>query len=113
MTDENESESNYQKVSSFEMKDQIKYSTVDIYLKEPQIRIAEIAVTNTRNIENKYKLNFFYDLKNGFVEGFYLIQKLAIGLVTIWPILIIGGIIFYLFRKRKTVSTLENPSSLK
>lgn len=112
MADDNDSESNYQKISTFEMSDHLKYSTVDIYLKEPKLRIAEIAVTNTRNIDNKYKFNFFYDIKNAFVEGFYLIQKLVIGLVTIWPILLIGAVVFYFFRRKKTIIKLNN-SDLK
>ncbi|QOW11274.1 DUF4349 domain-containing protein [Kaistella flava (ex Peng et al. 2021)] len=109
MADENQSEANYQKVADFEMTDQLKYSTVDIYLKEPKLRIAEIAITNTRNIDNKYKFNFFYDVKNAFVEGFYIIQKLIIGLVTIWPILLIGAVIFYIIKKRKPL--FENSES--
>lgn len=108
MIDDNEREKNGQTISSFEITDQLKYSNVDIYLKEPKLRIAEIQVFNTTNIDNKYKFNFFYDLKNSFIEGFYLIQKIAIGLVSLWPILLIGGIAFYLFRKRKTVTNAES-----
>lgn len=108
MADDNDSESNYQKISSFEMNDHLKYSTVDIYLKEPKLRIAEIAVTNTTNIDNKYKFNFVYDLKNAFVEGFYLIQRLVIGLVTIWPILLISIVVFYFYRRRKETLKIEN-----
>lgn len=108
MDDDNQLEGNYQKVASFEMTDNLKFSTVDIYLKEPKLRIAEIAITNTRNIDNKYKFNFFYDVKNAFVEGFYLIQKLVIGLVTIWPIILISLIVLYFIRKRKETLKMEN-----
>lgn len=112
MEDENQSEGNYQKVASFEMTDNLKFSTVDIYLKEPKFRIAEIAITNTKNIDNKYKFNFFYDVKNAFVEGFYLIQKIIIGLATIWPIVLISLFVFYFLRRRKialkTESTNQN-----
>lgn len=101
LSNDNESENNYQKTANLDMEDQMKYSTVDISLKEPKLRIAEIAVTNVNNIDNKYKFNFFYDVKNGFVEGFYLIQKIVIGLVSIWPIVIIAALIFYFFRRRK------------
>ncbi|MCZ2083784.1 MAG: DUF4349 domain-containing protein [Flavobacteriales bacterium] len=111
MNDENNSEGNYQKVATLEMTDNLKYSTVDIYLKEPKLRIAEIAVINTTNIDNKYKFNFFYDIKNAFVEGFYLIQKLVIGLVAIWPVLLIGSIVLYFFRRRKSILKLENTDS--
>ena len=75
LSDINMSEGNDQKIASFETADQIKYSTVDIYLKEPKLRVAEIAVINTKNIDNKFKSSFFYDLKNALAEGCYLIQK--------------------------------------
>ena len=85
-----------------DVSDNLKYSTVDIYIKEPKLRIAEIAVTNTQNIDNKYKFNFVYDVKNAFVEGFYLIQKIFVGLVTIWPILLIAATVFYFYRKNQS-----------
>ena len=107
MIDDNLSEGNLQKISTYEMSDHLKYSTVDIFIKEPKLRIAEIAVTNTGNIDNKYKFNFFYDVKNAFVEGFYLIQRLIVGLVSIWPILVIASLIFYFLRKRKKPLNFE------
>lgn len=100
-TDDNQREGNYQKVSSFEMTDHLKYSNVHLTLKEPQVRVAQIPVANTKNLDNQYQYNFFYDAKNAVVEGFYLIQKIAIGLFNIWPLILIGGITFYFFRKRK------------
>lgn len=100
-TDDNQREGNYQKVSSFEMTDHLKYSNVHLTLKEPQVRVAQIPVANTKNLDNQHQYNFFYDAKNAVVEGFYLIQKIAIGLLNIWPLLLIGGITFYFFRKRK------------
>ncbi|AYN01024.1 DUF4349 domain-containing protein [Chryseobacterium sp. 3008163] len=101
MSDENMSEENQQQLANLDVTENLKYSTVDIYIKEPKLRIAEIAVTNSKNIDNKYKFNFFYDAKNAFVEGFYLIQRIAVGLITIWPILLIAAAIIYLLRKRK------------
>lgn len=101
MSDENMSEENQQQLENLDVTDNLKYSTIDIYIKEPKLRIAEIAVTNSKNIDNKYKFNFFYDAKNAFVEGFYLIQRIAVGLITIWPILLIAAAIIYLLRKRK------------
>ena len=108
LDDDNQLEGNYQTVASFELTDNLKFSTVDIYLKEPKLRVAEIAITNTRNIDNKYKFNFFYDVKNAFVEGFYLIQKLVIGLVTIWPIILISLVVLYFIRRRKETLKMEN-----
>ena len=108
-TENNLEQNNQQEIANITLADNLKYSTIDIYIKEPKVRVAEIAVTNTKNIDNKYKFNFFYDVKNAFVEGFYLVQRLIVGLITIWPILLIGSIIVYLLRKRKVVFT-KTPS---
>jgi hypothetical protein len=101
LDNDNMSEENQQHLANMDVTDNLKYSTIDIYIKEPKLRIAEIAITNTKNIDNKYKFNFIYDAKNAFVEGFYLIQKIAVGLIMIWPILLIGAVIVYFLRKRK------------
>lgn len=101
LDNDNMAEGNMQQLANMDTTDNIKYSTIDIYIKEPKLRIAEIAVTNTRNIDNQYKFNFIYDAKNAFVEGFYLIQKIAVGLITIWPLLLILAVVVYFLRKRK------------
>lgn len=101
LDNDNMAEGNLQHLANLDTIDNIKYSTIDIFLKEPKLRIAEIAITNTRNIDNKYKFNFIYDAKNAFVEGFYLIQKIAVGLITVWPLLLILATIIYFLRKRK------------
>jgi len=116
MSDENMSENNSQQLANLNVTDNLKYSTVDIYIKEPKLRIAEIAVTNSKNIDNKYKFNFFYSAKNAFVEGYYLTQKLIVGLIMIWPILLICGLIFYFYRKNQSKNKIqqqkqENPAS--
>ncbi|HBV13752.1 DUF4349 domain-containing protein [Chryseobacterium carnipullorum] len=101
LDNDNMAEGNLQQLANMDTTDDIKYSTIDIYIKEPKLRIAEIAVTNTRNIDNQYKFNFIYDAKNAFVEGFYLIQKIAVGLITVWPLLLILAAVVYFLRKRK------------
>lgn len=110
MADDKMAEDNQQQLSQLNIADNLKYSTVDIFIKEPKLRTAEIAVTNTKNIDNKYKFNFLYDAKNAFVEGFYLIQKIFVGLITIWPILLITGAVLYFVRKRNLVKTKANNS---
>lgn len=110
MSDENMSESNSQQLANLNVTDNLKYSTVDIYIKEPKLRIAEIAVTNSTNIDNKYKFDFLYSAKNAFVEGYYLIQRLVVGLIVIWPLLIIGGLTFYFYRKNKSNNKIQQPT---
>ncbi|WP_345991442.1 DUF4349 domain-containing protein [Chryseobacterium sp. Chry.R1] len=111
LDDDNMSEGNLQQFANLDVTDNLKYSTIDIYIKEPKYRIAEITITNTKNIDNKYKFNFIYDAKNAFVEGFYLIQKIAVGLITIWPVLLIAAVIIYCIRRRKPIQKTNPPIS--
>ena len=104
MINENQSENNYQKVADFDMKDQLEYSTVQILLTEPQVRVAQIPVANIENADNQFQYNFFYDAKNSVVEGFYLIQNIFLGLIKIWPLLLIGILVTLVYRKRKNNS---------
>ena len=111
LADNNLSEQNNQKLATYNLSDNLKYSTVSLYLKEPSTRISTIAITNTKNFDNQYRYNFFYDVKNAVIKGFYLTQEIIVGIFTIWPILIVFGICFHFWRKRKTVSNeikLEN-----
>lgn len=102
-TEKNLEQHNQQQIADITLADDLNFSTVDIYIKEPKIRVAEILVTNTKNIDNKYKFNFFYDAKNAFVEGFYIIQRLLVGLITIWPLMLILGMMVYFLRRKKVV----------
>ncbi|WP_027378829.1 DUF4349 domain-containing protein [Chryseobacterium daeguense] len=110
LDDENMSENNQQQLANMDVTDHLKYSTVDIYIKEPKVRTAEIAITNTKNIDDKYKFDFVYSVKSAFVEGFYMIQKIIVGLITIWPILLIAAAIIFLIKRKKTVKK-DQPAS--
>lgn len=107
LDNDNMQDGNLQQLANMNVTDNLKYSTVDVYLKEPKLRVAEIAVTNSTNVDNKYKFNFLYTAKNAFVEGYYLIQRILVGLISIWPLLIIAAAGLYFFRKRKLIKTRE------
>ena len=111
LADNNLSEQNNQKLATYNLSDNLKYSTVNLHLKEPSSRISSIAVTNTKNFDNQYRYNFFYDVKNAIIKGFYLTQEIIVGLFTIWPILLFSGIGFYFWKKRKTASKKINPEN--
>jgi len=110
LDNENMSENNQQQLANMDVTDNLKYSTVDIYIKEPKIRIAEIAITNTKSIDDKYKFSFIYSAKSAFVEGYYLIQRIVVGLITIWPILLIGAVVLFVYKKRKSAKPQQNIS---
>ncbi|MCJ8154829.1 DUF4349 domain-containing protein [Chryseobacterium sp. SSA4.19] len=107
LDDENMSENNQQQLANMDVTDNLKYSTVDIYIKEPKVRIAEIAITNTKIIDDKYKFNVIYSAKSAFVEGYYLTQKIVVGLIVIWPILLIGAAVLFFYKKRKSAKNKE------
>ncbi|WP_263602055.1 DUF4349 domain-containing protein [Chryseobacterium sp. PET-29] len=102
LDNENMAEGNQQQLANMDVTDNLKYSMVDIYIKEPKIRVAEIAITNTDSIDDKYNFDFLYSTKSAFVEGYYLIQKIVVGLITVWPIVLIGIAVVYFARKRKS-----------
>lgn len=107
LDDSNMSEANIQKYSDEILANNLKFSTVDIFIKEPKTSVAKIPIVNTKNIDNEYKYNFFFDVKNAFVEGFYLIQQLFVFLISIWPIVLIGGLVFYFLRRKKAIVKTE------
>lgn len=102
LDNENMAEGNQQQLANMDVTDNLKYSMVDVYIKEPKIRVAEIAITNTDSIDDKYNFDFLYSTKSAFVEGYYLIQKIVVGLITVWPIVLIGIAVVYFARKRKS-----------
>ena len=113
LADNNLSEQNNQKLATYNLSDNLKYSTVNLHLKELSSRISSIAITNTKNFDNQYRYNFFYDVKNAIIKGFYLTQEIIVGLFTIWPILLFSGIGFYFWKKRKTVSKNFNSENME
>ncbi len=48
---------------------------------------------------DRYSTTFFSKVKSSFVNGWELIQELVIGLIAIWPLIIIIGLIIYFRRK--------------
>jgi hypothetical protein len=74
--DDNERDHNQNIIDSYNLKDNIAYSTVNLSIKEPNVRVAEIAVTNTKSIDAKYKTNFFMKLNYQLSMAFILFNNL-------------------------------------
>ncbi|MFC6266941.1 DUF4349 domain-containing protein [Frigoriflavimonas asaccharolytica] len=110
LINQNLSEQQSQDVSNITLADDLKYSSVTIYIQEPSIKTAEIAVVNTKGVDQKYQMNFFYELKNALQQGFYFIQTFVVGLFAIWPFLLILGAGFYFWRKRRKLE-VTSPKS--
>lgn len=67
LADGNLQEQNIQKLETFNLNDNLKYSTVTLNLSEPSDRISTIAIANSKNYDNQYRYNFIYDVKNAIV----------------------------------------------
>ena len=100
-TNDNERELNYQKINDFNLADELKYSTVSIYLSEPKFKISQVEMPNVNKLENKYKGSFWYDFKEAFVDGFYGFQKFLILAANAWMFILAGILGIFAWRNRK------------
>ena len=100
-TNDNERELNYQKINDFNLADELKYSTVSIYLSEPKFKISQEEMPNIRSLEDKYKGSFWYDFKEAFVDGFYGFQKFLILAANAWMFILVGVLGIFAWRNRK------------
>jgi len=110
LTEENEEKNNTQQIENLNLADNIKYSTVDIYIKEPKVRIAEIAITNTQFYDNKYQVNFFYEAKSSLLNGFYFVQKFFVFLLNFWPLFL--GILIVIYFVKYNLMTIIFPKKI-
>ena len=100
-TNDNERELNYQKINDFNLADELKYSTVNIYLSEPKFKISQEEMPNIRSLEDKYKGSFWYDFKEAFVDGLYGFQKFLILAANAWMFILAGILGIFAWRNRK------------
>lgn len=110
LTEENEEKNNTQQIENLDLADNIKYSTVDIYIKEPKVRIAEIAITNAQFYDNKYQVNFFYEAKSSLLNGFYFVQKFFVFLLNFWPLFL--GILIVIYFVKYNLTTIIFPKKI-
>ncbi len=100
LANQNLNENNQLQIANFNTEDQLKYSTVDIYIKEPKTQITEIEITNTNSIDNKYQFNFLFEAKNAMIDGYFFIQETFIFLLRFWAFFLFGGLFFYFWKKK-------------
>lgn len=110
LTEENEQKNNTQQIENLNLADNIKCSTVDIYIKEPKVRIAEIGITNTQFYDNKYQVNFFYEAKSSLLNGFYFVQKFFVFLLNFWPLFV--GILIVIYFVKYNLTTIIFPKKI-
>ena len=97
----NERELNYQKINDLNLADELKYSTVEIYLSEPKSKISQVEIPNTKSLKNKYHGGFGYSIKEAFADGFYGFQQFLILVAHAWMFILAGILGIFVWRNRK------------
>ena len=98
---ENERELIYQKINDLNLADELKYSTVEIYLSEPKSKILQVEIPNTKSLKNKYQGGFGYSIKEAFADGFYGFQQFLILVAHAWMFILAGILGIFVWRNRK------------
>ena len=98
---ENERELIYQKINDFNLADELKYSTVEIYLSEPKSKISQVEIPNTKSLKNKYHGGFGYSIKEAFADGFYGFQQFLILVAHAWMFILAGILGIFVWKNRK------------
>ena len=98
---ENERELIYQKINDLNLADELKYSTVEIYLSEPKSKISQVEILNTKSLKNKYQGGFGYSIKEAFADGFYGFQQFLILVAHAWMFILAGVLGIFVWKNRK------------
>ena len=98
---ENERELIYQKINDLNLADELKYSTVEIYLSEPKSKISQVEIPNTKSLKNKYQGGFGYSIKEAFADGFYGFQQFLILVAHAWMFILAGILGIFVWKSRK------------
>lgn len=93
-----QSELNREKINRMKTEDQIAYSTVSLTIKEKE-KAAEIPVINLKDFDDKYKTGFWLSAWNSVKGGFDLLQTILIGILYLWPVFVLGSLIWFAIRK--------------
>ena len=98
---ENERELIYQKINDLNLADELKYSTVEIYLSEPKSKISQVEIPYTKSLKNKYQGGFGYSIKEAFADGFYGFQQFLILVAHAWMFILAGILGIFVWKNRK------------
>ena len=73
------------------LSNKVSYSTIQVELYE---------TVDYKEEPESYSRTFFSKVKEGFLYGWHLISSILLGMIYIWPILLIGFLIFFILKKR-------------
>lgn len=83
--------------------DLVEYSTINLYLYERE-KIFHDLIPNEENIA-KYEPSFWSKIGEGFYQGWLILEKLILGLINLWPIIIILVLsVYFAIKKVKSMT---------
>jgi len=77
---------------------QLKYLTCKVAFSTIQIDLYE--TVEYKEEPEQYKKTFLSEIKTGFVSGWNILESFLVGIVHVWPLLVIGFLLFLFIRKR-------------
>lgn len=84
-------------LSSLSIKDKIEFSTIYLNIYQRQA-IKRTVIENHKNID-KYEPGLFAQIGESLKIGWYVLKAIIIGLVKIWPLFLIGIVIWLVIKK--------------
>ena len=87
------------KIERMRIEDQVRYSTVTVDIYENNTRRTEMIAFH--RTPRDWKPNLFARIGNGLVMGWHLFSEMIIGLVSIWPFLLLLGAAIWIWRRKR------------
>ena len=87
------------KIENMSLNDQVKFSTINLALYQPQT-IEKTLVYNEKSVK-PYEAGLFSQLADAAQFGWSLFEALLVVFVRVWPLVIVGVIVFVFYRKWK------------
>ena len=84
-------------IQNLAINDKVKYTTISLAIYQPE----KIDYLIVANVSRQMQAGFWSQLLNGVNAGWQLLKMLFVGMVHIWPLWLIGALVYYLLWRRK------------
>jgi cbb3-type cytochrome oxidase subunit 3 len=90
------------KVANLSLKDQIEFSTINIAIYQRK-SVKQELIANEKNVD-AYEPGFMYKFVAAIKSGWHILQAIVIGIMHFWALILIGVVIYVVYRMRKAKS---------
>ena len=107
----NQSIANQETINTLKLSDEVNYSSIQLEFTERE-KMAETMVFNAKSYDDKYRPDFLYSVGNSLKGGYYLLQTLLLGILYLWPLLILALLTFFFVKSIRNKNKFT-PSKVK